>query len=174
MSIDKDIVLDFVNESKTLIEPLTELLELAEEDITHAEQLADYGNKVDRVMGGAKSLGLMVPPEHIIHRIGDYSALCKAVAYKASQSTESKNLYTVSVAFLIDATEILLQIICDLEKDPENLQFRFSETFLERLRWISNQYSSSVSATVRLNKTSKDAKMGQEEINALLEKLGVL
>lgn len=171
MSIDNEIISQFIQESKDLIDPLLGMLEDLEGTEPNPSQIADYGNKVDRVMGGAKNLALMVPETHPIHTIGNYTALCKAVAYKASKIDNNDQLYRVSLAFLIDATEILVSIVEELEKDPNDFKLSFSETFIERLRWISNQFSNDISGTVTTKSASK--KMAQDDIDALMAKLGV-
>ncbi len=93
MSIDKEIVEDFVSESKSLIEELVDLLESIEGDFSQVKKLADYGNNVDRIMGGAKSLALMADADHALHMIADYSDLCKAVGYKASQIKDNEQFF---------------------------------------------------------------------------------
>ncbi|WP_413287576.1 hypothetical protein [Bdellovibrio sp. HCB337] len=170
-NIDKDIVKDFIGESKVLIQDLIELLENIEGDFSQVSQLEEYGQKVDRVMGGAKSLALLVPPEHALHVVADYAALCKAVGYKASQIQGNPQFYDVCVALLLDATETLSEWIDSLEDGDSGdaLKKSFSTTFLERLRWVSNQFGADVRASVDAQKK----KMDQNEIDELLRKLGV-
>jgi len=169
-NIDKDIVKDFVGESMVLIQDLTELLDSIEGDFSQVTKLEEYGQKVDRVMGGAKSLALLVPPDHALHTVADYAALCKAVGYKASQIKGNAQFYDICVALLLDATETLGKWISNLGEDTaEDLKNSFSKTFLERLRWVSNQFSADVRASV----DAKNKKMDQNEIDDLLKKLGV-
>lgn len=172
MSIDKEILIDFVAESKDLIKPLPELLESIEEDLSNSESLINYGNKVDRVMGGAQSLALSLPPNHPIVSIGHYAALCKAVSYKASQIDKNQQFYSVCVALLLDATEYLMAILEEFEKNPDNVQVQLSETFLERLRWLSSQFPDHISATVQSRSTPSQVS-DQIEIDAILNQMGV-
>lgn len=171
MSIDKEIVEDFVNESKTLIEDLIDLLESIEGDFSQVVKLADYGNNVDRIMGGAKSLALMAPPEHAIHMISDYAALCKAVGYKASQITDNEQFFDICVALLLDATETLEVLLARIHEPIMDLKKSISQAFVERLRWASEQFSESYSMSVDTGTTGK--KMKQSEIDDLLKKLGL-
>ena len=85
MSIDhKEILIEFREESKALNDKLLEILEKCEGDFTQAQSLEEYGNTVDRVMGGAKSLAMQFSkPGHLTQVLGDYAAICKAVSYKA-------------------------------------------------------------------------------------------
>jgi citrate synthase len=175
MSLDKEIVEEFLNESKSLIEDLVELLESIEGDFSQVKKLADYGNNVDRIMGGAKSLALMAPPEHAIHLIADYSALCKAVGYKASQINNNEKFYDICVAILLDATENLRELLNNIFEDVNKLKEEIPEAFIERLRWVSQQFNESYSMSVGLGSAdAKDpAKMKQSEIDDLLKKLGL-
>lgn len=81
-----DILKEFQIESKNLIEESLRVLENCDGDPSQAHSLEEYAQLVDRIMGGAKSLAVHLnDPNHIIHKVGDYAALCKAVGYKASQ-----------------------------------------------------------------------------------------
>lgn len=172
MSIDKEIVEEFLNESKSLIDELIDLLESIEGDFSQVKKLADYGNNVDRIMGGAKSLALMAPPEHAIHLIADYSALCKAVGYKASQITDNEKFFDVCVAILLDATENLRELLNNIHQDVNTLKEEIPEAFIERLRWVSKQFNESYSMSVGLG-SADQGKMKQTDIDELLKKLGL-
>lgn len=171
MSIDKEIVEDFVTESKSLIEELIDLLESIEGDFSQVQKLADYGNNVDRIMGGAKSLALMAPPDHALHMISDYAALCKAVGYKASQITDNEQFFDVCVALLLDATETLSVLLNSIHKEGAVLRETIPQAFIDRLRWVSHQFSEAYSMSVGTG--SSPQKMKQSEIDELLQKLGL-
>lgn len=172
-NIDKDIVKDFVIESKGIIQDLVDLLESIEGDFSQVSQLEEYGQKVDRIMGGAKSLALLVPQDHPLHMVADYAQLCKAVGYKASQIQGNAQFFDICVALLLDATETLSEWINNLGKDTvEEMKSAFTTTFLERLRWVSNQFGADVRSSV--DSHSKPKKMDQNEIDDLLRKLGVV
>ncbi len=171
MSIDKEIVEDFVSESKSLIGELIDLLESIEGDFSQVQRLADYGNNVDRIMGGAKSLALLVPTDHALHMISDYAALCKAVGYKASQIQHNEQFYDICVALLLDATETLEVLLSNIHNEGAVLRETIPQAFIDRLRWVSTQFSDSVQASVGVGSTP--AKMNQSEIDDLLKKLGL-
>lgn len=166
--IDSEIVDEFLQESKTLIEPMLELLEGLEGDFTQIKKLEDYGNQVDRIMGGAKSLAMLVPETHSLHLIGDYAALCKAVSYKASQITDKPQFYDICVALLIDATETLQKLLERINEPIEKLKKEISSTFLERLKWVSEQFSTTFSGTV-----GTVGGLDQMGIDELMKKLGM-
>jgi len=166
--LDKDILKDFVNESKRLIQDLVELLEAIEGDFSQVTQLEEFGQKVDRIMGAAQSLALLVPPEHALHKVADCAALCKAVGYKAAHIKGNPQLYDVCVALLLDATEVLRKGLENIENETsEDLKTPFSATFVDRLRWVSQQLNAPELAVQKNNK-----KMDQNEIDELIRKLG--
>ena len=122
-------------------------------------------------MRGVKSLALLVPPEHALHTVADYAALCKAVGYKASQIQGNAQFYDICVALLLDATVTLSEWIENLGAESgQELKNSFSTTFLERLRWVSNQFGADVRGSVDVK---RDKKLDQNEIDDLLRKLGV-
>jgi hypothetical protein len=172
-NIDKDIIVDFVNESKVIIEELLKILEEIEGDFSQVARLADYGQKVDRIMGGAKSLALLAAPGHGLYALGDYADLCKAVGYKASQIKGNSQFFDICVALLFDATEALEEGVENLTEEDggEGLRKTLSATFLERLRWVSNQFDASVRASVSAGGNA--GKLDQGDIDSLLRKLGV-
>lgn len=176
MSIDKEIVEDFVSESKSLIEELIDLLEGIEGDYSQVRKLADYGNSVDRIMGGAKSLAIMAPPDHALHMIGDYAALCKAVGYKASQIKNNEQFFDICVALLLDATENLNRLLKNIDKNDVYLRETTPQAFIERLRWVSNQFSDEYSISVGTGEAKpveETHHMQQSDIDDLLKKLGI-
>ncbi|MFZ4403505.1 MAG: hypothetical protein ACOYOK_05325 [Pseudobdellovibrionaceae bacterium] len=170
--IDKQIVEDFVSESKTLIQGLMEILEDAEGDPLQVKRLEDYGNQVDRIMGGAKSLAIMANSEHALHVIGDYAALCKAVGYKASQIQKNDQFYDICVGLLLDATETLNMLLDQMDMTASDIKKTLATTFLERLRWVSQQFGANVSASVTV-KTQDEKVLSQSEIDELMKKLGM-
>lgn len=170
--IDSQILKDFLGESKTLIERMTDILEKCEGDFSQVQSLEDYGQNVDRIMGAAKSLAISVDPKHLIHKIGDYAAICKAVGYKASQIKDNEQFYNICVALLLDGTEVLEQMIDGVSDGKSEIKELFSQTFLERLKWVSAQFGSQYRASVEVAKTPKN-KMNQSDIDDLMKKLGL-
>lgn len=171
MPIDSEIVEDFISESKTLIEEMTDLLEGIEGDYSQVSRLAEYGNNVDRIMGGAKSLALAAPADHALHMISDYAALCKAVGYKASQIKNNQQLYDICVALLLDATETMDTLLDNIHKEGKVLREIIPVAFIERLRWVSNQFSEEYSSSVGAGDSEKQ--LQQSDIDDLLKKLGL-
>jgi hypothetical protein len=178
MAVDKEILEDFKTESKGLVAELLDLLEEADGDPNAWGNLEQYGQTVDRIMGGAKSLATNFaadfPAGHLIHQMGDYAALCKAVGYKASQIRDNEPFFNVCVAFLLDATEMLKQMVASLGLEQGvSLSYLLNKTFLDRLRWINTQFQGDVRATVSSTSGTAAKKLKQTEIDDLLKKLGI-
>lgn len=165
--IDGSILNDFTSESLVLVDECIELLESIENDPSEVEKLKDFANRIDRVMGGAKSLALMAPPDHPLNLIGDYCAICKSVGYQGAQIQNNDQFYNVVVALLLDAVEMTKELFAKMDKSVTELKKTFTTTFLERLKWISFQYDELE------KKRSGGKKMEQNEIDALLKKLGL-
>ncbi|MBC7464435.1 MAG: hypothetical protein H7256_00455 [Bdellovibrio sp.] len=172
MSLDNEIIKEFLDESKTLVNELVVLLEKIEGDFSKVGLLADYGNGVDRIMGGAKSLALLAPPDHALHMISDYAALCKAVGYKASQIKDNEQLFDICVGLLQDATDTLVELLQSIDLDVKTLKKSIPQAFLDRLTWASNQFSAQVSATVQTG-VAAGTKTTNPEIAELIKKLGL-
>jgi hypothetical protein len=174
MSLHPELVRDFKFESKQLTIRLLELLEACEGDFSRVANLEEFGQTVDRIMGGAASLNLLFEtPNERITLITNYSELCKAVGYKASQIKDNPQFYDICVALLLDATETLDVMIdmADSEDQMSGLKELISTTFLERLKWVSNQFGADVRATVGVD--SNSSKLGQVDIDELMRKLGL-
>ena len=168
-----EILKEFQSESKNLIQQLIEILEACEGDFSQAKRLENYGQTVDRIMGGAKSLAIEIQrPEGYVAKIGDYSALCKAVGYKASQIKDNEQFFEVCVALLFDATEMLLEMVDNLFEIQPNFKELFSSTFLDRLKWVSSKFGEEYRSSVDIKKPESN-KLNQDEIDKLLKKLGL-
>lgn len=168
-----DILKDFQLESKNLVAQMNEVLEKCEGDMSLAQGLEDYGMYVDRIMGGAKSLAMSIAePTHIIHKIADYSAVCKAVGYKSSQVWDNEPFYNICVALLMEATEVLEHMVDLLLEDrSEPMLQMMNQHLIERLQWVSQKFGAEYRSSVAID--GKKPKMAQGEIDDLLKKLGI-
>ncbi len=171
MKLSTEILNEFILESKTIIKMSTNLLEKVEGEMVQAPKLQDYGNYVDRIMGGAKSIAVMASPGHAVNLVSDYAALCKIVGYKASQINNNEQFYDICVALLQDATENLESLLDNLDKSPEDLKATISSTFLDRLRWVSKKFSSEYHSSVG-SAGAGGKSLEQNEIDNLMKKMG--
>lgn len=166
--LDKTILDDFVQESLGLVDKCIELLESIEQDPSEVEKLSEFANLIDRVMGGAKSLALEISKEHALHLVGDYCAICKSVGYQGASIQNNDQLYSVCVALLLDAVEMVRTLLTQIEMKRSDLLKIFSATFLERLKWMSFQFDQ-----IEKKSQASGDKMQQNEIDELLKKLGL-
>lgn len=175
---EKTLLLDFQKETLDLIQKMELILEQCEDDIRLASGLEEYGQLVDRIMGGSQSLvmGLeaRTPVIPVLEQIGNYSGVCKAVGYKTSQLTDRQEFYDICVAFLMDATEILQEMTNTLSKDLTSIEkYTFNETFINRLKWVSEQFVGDFRSSVAVRQNETAGRMDQDEIDNLLKKLGL-
>jgi chemotaxis regulatin CheY-phosphate phosphatase CheZ len=162
-----------VLDSKNLIKQMLDILEDIEGDFAQVKRLGDYGNLVDRIMGGAKNIAILADEKHASNLISDYAALCKAVGYKASQIKDNEQFYDICVALLMDATETLNNIVDCVDFDVETVKKTVPITFIERIRWVSSQFSKEYRESVGSGgKVEEEKQLSQTEIDDLMKKLG--
>lgn len=169
-----EILQEFKDESKDLVEQLLDILDSAEEGYHNKSDLEEYGQIVDRIMGGAKSVA-MASDSPMPDQIGKYAELCKIVGYKGSQISSEGQFYIVVVAFLQDATEMLEKMVeVTGTAQEKNIREILSETFLDRLKWISERFEEGLRASVatETDDTPKDENE-QADIDAILKQLGL-
>ena len=172
-----DEILDgFKEESKALIDEMLELLEEIEGNPGLYQRLEEYGIRVDRIMGTAKSLASSGIAAEQTSQIGAYCEICKIVGYKGSQ-VGVQTVFDLVVAFLLDATELLKEMTDEIADSSGTAWRKFTnETFLDRLRWLDKQLGDRLRATVGSSKSDAKAKGGeslQREVDEVLKQLGI-
>lgn len=129
--MDEEIVQEFCLDVKTILIELSAILEDLELNPANFKALESFGQKVDRIMGAAKSLEF--------HQMGIISDFCKTISYKSAQS-KNTDLVVIVVAFLFEAVEIFNTMIDNLEnKRPVELDPSTTKTILSRLEFISGR-----------------------------------
>ena len=170
--LDSKILEEFLTESKILIDKMNETLLKCEGDFSQVKSLETYGMNADRIMGGAKSLALASgSPSHPLHKIGDYAGICKLVGYKAALIADNQAFYNICVALLLDGTEVLWAMLTGLRTGRMEIKKLVSSTFIDRLRWVSQQFGQEYSSKVDIHK-GRDTKLNQSDIDDLLKKIG--
>ncbi len=171
-SVDTEILKEFQAESKNLLVKMNQILEQCQGDFSQVESLEKYGLNADRIMGSAQSLAVETEADHLLHKIGDYAAICKAVGYKSSQIKNNEAFYDICVASLLDGNEVMEKMLDALDgasnQDIKNL---FSGPFLERLKWVSSEFEENVRSSVAVQKNR--TRLSQVDIDSLLKKLGL-
>lgn len=165
-----ELLEDFKLETKDLTQDLIEILEEIEGDFSLVKRLEEYGQVVDRIMGGAKSIAIALDDSTYMDNIGNYAEVCKAVGYKGSQIEENEHFYNIVVALLLDATEMLMEFLENLGTDKEkDIKAILNKTFLERLKWVSSQFDKNTRSSVAI----AGGKASQGQIDDLLKNFGL-
>ena len=171
-----ELLVEFKSESKDLISELMTILEDLEDDPGKVKDLENYGQIVDRIMGGAKSLAMAVDDSETLNRIGTYAELCKAVGYKGSQIEGNEEFANIVIALLLDATEMLEQMVVTLGTDQQkDIKQHLNQTFLDRLTWVSDQFAEGTRASVAIQGKGEKVPEAQKQVQLddLLAQLGL-
>lgn len=160
-----EILTEFTVESKRLLSDMASALEVLEEDPTQVEQFEFFGNYVDRMMGGAKSIAMGYAEDHAIHLIAKFCELCKAIGYKAAQTKNNQMLSQVVTALLLDATETLENMVSGLNENSSQIEDVITSTFLDRLNWVLKHFDPNLRGSVAIN--------SQADIDRMLKSLGM-
>ena len=166
---------DFKEETNNLVTEMMEILEKLEDSFEDHKDLSNFGQLVDRIMGGAKSLELMDSPySPQLKDIGNYAEICKIVAYRGSQIESNASFFNIVVALLMDATEMLADLIFNLKTESQKeVKEVLTNTFLERLKLINQQFDQSLRGSLDISKDQGPKGATQNEIDELMKSLGV-
>lgn len=161
----KEIIIEFCDESETLLDDLELTLEALEEDPRLVEYLETFGQKIDRIMGAAKSIGA--------EEIATLSELGKTIGYKSSQVRDIP-LIEVVVAILFDSLDIMRTLIDSLRKDlKKNVSQLNTKAFVTRLKWLSEKFKDIERASVAIDTATNPNSLNQNSIDDLLRSLGL-
>lgn len=141
--LDEDIIRDFQSESRTVLGELfsvVEKLEAEEDSPVNFNLYAEFAQKIDRIMGAAKTLSMMDPEHRGLETMGKLAENCKGMGYKASELKDAK-LSPHITAFWAETLEVLqglIRVIDDTDKSAEiaNSSAKVLET---RLQWLSQK-----------------------------------
>lgn len=166
--IDTEILNSFAEESKQLVEECVGILERVEGHPEQAVLLENFSNRIDRIMGAAKSLA---PQDegHALHVIGQCADLCKILGYRASKLAHHPQLFNTTVSFLLDATEHVGELLNRVNEPAVVLRASVKDVLVDRLKWVLE--------LVVVPAATPDAKasesLRQKEIDELMKKLGM-
>jgi len=174
MALDKEIIDGFKEESTELLTELVEVVEKLAEPTSDfpADLLAEYAQKVDRIMGAAKTM-LMMEPEHLgLQRISGLTEICKRLGYSAAKSGK-KDLVPIFAAFWADTLDVIEELLENLEnlEKTKSIFNSFSKILINRLSWLSKKVGTSDGLPPSEVK-SKEAAGGQVDIDQLMSELG--
>ncbi|OFZ18068.1 MAG: hypothetical protein A2X94_02530 [Bdellovibrionales bacterium GWB1_55_8] len=172
MVIDKEILNTFVEETNQLLEELTtivENLELANHQPGKfpVELMSDFSQRIDRIMGAAKTISMVAPQHPGFIRIGRLAEICKIIGYKAAE-TQSAQLLPIFAAFWSDTIEVtqnLVNAISDPRKTDEIVR-SFPPVLQKRLEWLLSRTNATATQQQPFDQKA-------EEARKLLKSLGV-
>ncbi len=160
--MDAEILGYFKEEAREILAELEPIVEKIEEG-GGPEMLAQFAQRIDRIMGSAKTLLIEDPSNLALKRIGDLSSLCKTLGYKAA-AANAASLLPFFAAFWADTLEVISGLVEALG-DParaEKVAGSFAGVLQKRLEWLFNKLSAAA-----------PGEKPSEAIAALLKELGM-
>lgn len=162
MELDKEILDDFRAESSALINELELLVnELEECDgiVFPEEQLKVFSQKIDRIMGVAKTLLSVVPGHEGMTFLANVSEMCKTMGYQAAALKRAK-LVPIFAGFWAETVEVMQEVLEKLESEANTKVVIESRSALlqKRLSWLAE-------------KVAPDNEEERQKVVALLKKL---
>lgn len=138
-----DILEEFCNDANQIIAELELILEKLEDSPEQYILLESYGQKIDRIMGAAKSLGY--------EKIGSLSESSKIISYKVAQ-TKNKEFIKIAVAILFDAVDAINEILQNLiEKKEEIIDTSRENAVFSRVKFIADKLTHIQRASVAID-----------------------
>lgn len=160
-NLDAEILKDFRTESISLLKELEEIVEGLEEAGAEfpAELLKEFSQKIDRIMGTAKTLLTLAPDHPGISFLSNVAEMCKTMGYQAA-ALQRANLVPIFAAFWAETVEMLTELMDALESEATTkvlIQGR-SAGLQKRLMWLAE-------------KVAPHSEAEKEKVVALLKKL---
>lgn len=137
--LDEDIIRDFQSESRVVLGEL-QIVVAKLDDAAPAEVpqlLSDFAQKIDRIMGAAKTLSMMDPSHMGLTLLSKLSETCKSLGYKAAAKNDPA-LTPHLAAFWEEVLEVV-EALLDKVNDPaasNQIATEQGKTVVGRLDWI--------------------------------------
>lgn len=162
MELDAEILQDFRTESEGLmdeLEAVVEDLEASDGAAFPDAKLKEFSQKIDRIMGAAKTLLSFAPGHPGITFIANVSEMCKTMGYQAV-ALQKTSLVPFFAGFLAETVEVMREVLVGLgEKDGAKAIVQAHSTQLEkRLKWLAE-------------KVAPDSEEEKQKVVALLKRL---
>lgn len=137
---DKELITAFIEESNDICTQLEEVVDGLESGAGEAEGFAHFAQRIDSIMGCAKTMGLESFPAlaPALKNISNLAEGCKMLGYRAAQVQEEESVKIVA-AFLGDALELIQASLRDLAKGYVSVDIKDAERTKDRLLWVSSQ-----------------------------------
>lgn len=142
--LDKEIVDGFREEANQLMAELTAVIEQLETPSVDfpSALMAEFAQKIDRIMGAAKTISLMDPDHMGLVRIGSLAEICKRLGYQAAE-TKNPKLVPIFAAFWADVIETIQGMLDTLGDATAcaGIAKSFGGVLQKRLEWLAKQVS---------------------------------
>ncbi len=161
---------EFRGRAQPLLVQIRLILEKTEGSLHEAPNLKEFARIIDLIFQSSRTLGQSIDTvQHPIHRIRDYAMLCRAVSLQTAEIIENAALFDTAVALLMDATDVLAEMICTEPTVEDPVKVHLNQKLVERLQWLSYQFRGMIPD----QKITAEKKLNQDDIDDLLKKLGV-
>ena len=154
--LDQDILKGFKEESTSLLKELLgiiEKIESTDQKSFPANLLTDFAQKIDRIMGAAKTICMEVPEHMGLQKIGKLAELCKIIGYQAAESKNTA-LLPIFTAFWADTIEVMESLLTAFENEQQTAEITqsFSGILQKRLEWLMTRVEQDSSHATELLK----------------------
>jgi len=144
MELDKEILRDFQTESEGLMDELEsvvdELEDAAGEDAFPEAKMKEFAQKVDRIMGTAKTLLTMGPGHSGITFLANICEMCKTMGYEAV-ALRRANLLPIFAGFWAETVELMREVLGALTAADGGAPVIAGRTahLEKRLQWLAEK-----------------------------------
>jgi len=141
--LDQDILQDFQSECGGLMDELEELVDTledsAEGEFPEAE-LREFSQKIDRIMGAAKTMLQLEPSHEGISFLAKVSEACKTMGYQAA-ALKRASLMPIFAGFWAETVEVMREVILALGSVPgtKSVIEKRSALLQKRLAWLAEK-----------------------------------
>jgi hypothetical protein len=159
--LDKELLTAFQDESTGLLNELSAITEKLEDSAKTGdfptELLKEFSQKIDRIMGAAKTMGTADPGNLGLERISRLAELLKFIGYKAADQKNIK-LLPIFAAFWNDAVSTCQELVSSLEDEAKTRKIakEFLPILQKRLEWLKTKVAPSGEST-SLNQIDVDS-----------------
>lgn len=141
MELDKELLTDFCTESNGLVDELEAVVEKLEEaEGFPVAEMKEFAQKVDRIMGTAKTILMMAPGHPGITFLSVITEMCKTIGYQAVALNKAP-LVPIFAGFWAETVEVMRELLAVLdspEKTQSLIQAR-SASLQKRLTWLADK-----------------------------------
>lgn len=144
MELDKEILQDFQTESEGLMEELESVVEDLEDAAGTGSfpdaKMKEFAQKVDRIMGTAKTLLMMGPGHPGITFLANICEMCKTMGYQAV-ALQRAPLLPIFAGFWAEAVEVMQEVLAALtaEDGGKSVLTTRSAHLEKRLQWLAEK-----------------------------------